>query len=385
MRNGQRRWRTTTTLARRIRRPKISIASSAGLTHCLRGQPMLRPSSQLGNPGRRPEVCDRRSVSSTSPTGTDDPSIGEVALTLVTPDGLTLDGRANEPRRPSPLAAAVLVHGINTDLDEGGMYARLADRLADDGIGVLRFSFRGHGRSAGSARGVTIAGEMLDLEAAIAEARNRWRGVPLVLVASSMGAIAALETAHFTRPDFLVLWNPVLDLRRTFVEPELPWGQQNFHAGAWTAAERDGFLLLDGEFQLGRSSWTNCTATGRWRRSSPRPRRHWSCTAVRTPTSPTTSPGRRRPSWDAHFTPSTARSTDSTLASTRARPSTSRPHGCVAGSRRSALGDGAVEAVRPGHQGRERRRRRTCRARMPLVSPGRSTAGGSGQVRGFNR
>lgn len=186
------------------------------------------------------------------PVPTDTSSVAAGALTLYTPDGLALDARAHEPCRQPPVAVAVFTHGINTDLDEGGMYVRLAQRLANDGVGVLRFSFRGHGRSAGSARGVTIAGEMLDVETAVAEARRRWSGVPLVMVAASMGAVAALETAHFTRPDFLVLWNPVLDLRRTFIEPELPWGRENFHAGAWTAAERDGFLLLDGEFELGR-------------------------------------------------------------------------------------------------------------------------------------
>jgi alpha-beta hydrolase superfamily lysophospholipase len=197
-------------------------------------------------------MCDRPPVSSSSPSSTDNPVAVDGALNLCAPDGVALHARVHEPDGSSPTATAVLVHGINTDLDEGGMYVRLADRLADGGVGVLRFSFRGHGRSGGTARGVTIAGEMLDLEAVVAAARNRWPGVPLVVVASSVGAVATLETAHFTQPDLVVLWNPVLDLRRTFVEPELPWGRQNFHSGAWTAAQRDGFLLLDGEFELGR-------------------------------------------------------------------------------------------------------------------------------------
>ena len=36
--------------------------------------------------------------------------------------------------------------------------------LAEAGLEVLRFSFRGHGSSAGTSRGATIAGEMLDLQ-----------------------------------------------------------------------------------------------------------------------------------------------------------------------------------------------------------------------------
>lgn len=181
----------------------------------------------------------------------DPSSAGGHALQILAPDGVALDAREHSPSRP-PLAAAILVHGINTDLDEGGMYARLAGRLAAAGLGVVRFSFRGHGRSGGSPRGATIAGEMLDVGAVAATARTRWPDVPLAVVAASMGAVPVIETASFLRPDLLVLWNPVLDLQRTFVEPELPWGHVNFSAAAWTAADRDGFLILDGEFEIGR-------------------------------------------------------------------------------------------------------------------------------------
>jgi uncharacterized protein len=174
------------------------------------------------------------------------------AVTIPVPDGVALDARAHPPHRSSATAAVVLAHGINTDLDEGGMYRRLAARLADVGFGVLRFSFRGHGSSTGSPRGATIAGEMLDVEAATAAARARWPGVPLAVVASSMGAVPVIEAGAFLRPDVVVLWNPVLDLRRTFVEPELPWGRENFSADAWATADRDGHLLLDGEFEMGR-------------------------------------------------------------------------------------------------------------------------------------
>ncbi|WP_344252511.1 alpha/beta hydrolase [Pseudonocardia hydrocarbonoxydans] len=175
----------------------------------------------------------------------------DAAPPLVAADGVELDARVHSAGTPAR-AAVLLVHGINTDLDEGGMYARLGERLAAAGLGVLRFSFRGHGRSGGSARGVTVAGEMLDVEAAADAARARWPGIPLGVVASSMGAVPVLESASFLRPDLLVLWNPVLDLRRTFLEPELPWGLDNFTPEAWAAAGRDGFLLLDGEFEMGR-------------------------------------------------------------------------------------------------------------------------------------
>lgn len=74
-------------------------------------------------------------------------------------DGLHLDGVAH-PAAARGGGTVVLAHGITADMDEGGMSVRLADELAGRGLTVIRFSFRGHGRSAGTEEGVTVAGEM---------------------------------------------------------------------------------------------------------------------------------------------------------------------------------------------------------------------------------
>jgi pimeloyl-ACP methyl ester carboxylesterase len=50
----------------------------------------------------------------------------------------------------------------------------------------------------------------------------------------------------------LVLWNPVLDLRHTFLEPELAWGTKNFGAEQQGYLRRNGFVRVDDEFELGR-------------------------------------------------------------------------------------------------------------------------------------
>ena len=93
-------------------------------------------------------------------------------------------------------------------MDEGGMFVRLADRLAAEGFTVLRFSFRGRGKSAGSPRGVTIAGELLD-----------------------------------------------------------PWGLRNFGPQQQEELHRAGFLLIDYTFQLGRVMFEELNATTRGRAS----------------------------------------------------------------------------------------------------------------------
>lgn len=174
-------------------------------------------------------------------------------VTLSAADGVVLDAVMQHGSCEPQAGGVVLVHGITADRDEYGMFVRLADRLCEAGHVVLRFSFRGHGASGGTGRGATIAGERLDLEAALAYMGREAPG-PLTLVAASFGAVAtclALEQRS-PAPARLVLWNPVLDLRRTFVEPELAWGVANFGPAQQERLASDGFLVVDGEFELGR-------------------------------------------------------------------------------------------------------------------------------------
>lgn len=158
-------------------------------------------------------------------------------------DGVELDAIIHQQDgrfRPT----VILAHGITVDMDEGGMFVRLADRLARAGFTTVRFSFRGHGRSGGTQRGATIAGEMLDLDAFVGHARANYPS-PLAVVAASFAAVpVALSLPYLHDLAALVLWNPVLDLRRTFTQPELPWGVDNFGARA-TAAPRPAWLADD--------------------------------------------------------------------------------------------------------------------------------------------
>lgn len=146
-------------------------------------------------------------------------------------------------------------------MDEGGMFVRLADRLAAEGFDVLRFSFRGHGHSGGTQIGLTIAGEMLDLQAALAVLASR-SPAPVSIVAASFAAAGTCLLLPYLREQIhaLVLWNPTLDLRRTFIEPELPWGKRNFNPKAVEQLKSDGFLLLDGEYQIGRALYEELMA-----------------------------------------------------------------------------------------------------------------------------
>lgn len=173
---------------------------------------------------------------------------------LISVDGIRLDAAVHPTSVASARGVVLLVHGITVDMDEGGgMFVRLTQQLAEAGFDVVRFSFRGHGGSGGTARGVTVAGECLDLQSAVTFTRDRFTR-PLSIVAASFGAVSTLLSLRWLAGDLhrLVLWNPVLNLGHTFLEPELPWGKENFGPSGQNQLLDKGFLTVDGEFELGR-------------------------------------------------------------------------------------------------------------------------------------
>ncbi|RSN60819.1 alpha/beta hydrolase [Amycolatopsis sp. WAC 04182] len=167
---------------------------------------------------------------------------------ITTSDGLRLDSVRHDGGRET----VVLVHGITADLDENGLFTELAPRLTAAGFSVLRFSFRGHGRSDGRPRDMTVAGELLDLRAVVESV-----GGPVSVVASSFGAVSTALSLASLPLRRVVLWQPVLDLRRTFLEPELPRGIALYSDRA-SLAEK-GFLDIEGRFQLGESLFEEFT------------------------------------------------------------------------------------------------------------------------------
>jgi len=171
-------------------------------------------------------------------------------------DGIELDAAIHATKRDKPLGCVIQVHGITADMDEGGMFVRLAERLTNNGFSVLRFTYRGHGKSGGTQKGVTIAGEMLDLQAAFDFAMETF-DQPLAIIAASFGAVSTCLLLPYIegRIRGLALWNPVLDLKRTFINPELPWGKQNFNNENTSQLISRGVLLLDGTFEIGRVLW----------------------------------------------------------------------------------------------------------------------------------
>ncbi|HFD31692.1 MAG TPA: alpha/beta hydrolase [Gammaproteobacteria bacterium] len=146
----------------------------------------------------------------------------------------------------------ILAHGITVDMTEGGIFDRMAAQINDIGIDTLQFDYRGHGNSDGKSKGMTIAGEVLDLSAVFNYCDNiGYRSI--YLLAASFGAVSTscLPFYYKKKVDKLILWNPVLNLKKTFIEPLLPWGKESFNKASFEKMNETGSLFIDGEFEIG--------------------------------------------------------------------------------------------------------------------------------------
>ena len=114
-------------------------------------------------------------------------------VTFESSDGLTLEAILDDPDEPR--AALVLCH---PHPKMGGtmnapLLAALTARMTGDGWTVLRFNFRGIGKSEGDA--TTGIDEVQDAKGAIAYMRHRTPDLPLAIAGWSFGAAVAIRTA----------------------------------------------------------------------------------------------------------------------------------------------------------------------------------------------
>ena len=95
----------------------------------------------------------------------------------------------------TPAAAAVVCHAhpLHGGMMHFKVVFRAAKALQAAGLAVLRFNFRGVGRSEGAHDYGT--GEQEDARAALFEVQDRFPGLPLVLGGFSFGSVVALRVA----------------------------------------------------------------------------------------------------------------------------------------------------------------------------------------------
>ncbi|HHY57911.1 MAG TPA: lysophospholipase [Chloroflexi bacterium] len=143
-------------------------------------------------------------------------------------------GTLNRPVGVNDAPVVLMLHGFGSSKDEvGGMYARLADALAQRGVGSLRIDFRGFGKSDGDTGSTTVGAQVEDAVAAYEYlASLEWVDPDRIgVIGFSLGGGVAIITAA-EHPDFfksMVTWSSVGDMTPDFVAS---LGQEAFDTAA---------------------------------------------------------------------------------------------------------------------------------------------------------
>lgn len=127
-------------------------------------------------------------------------------------DGYKLAGVLHHPDRENP-PCVVASHGLLSS-KESEKYITLGERMAAEGVALLRFDFRGIGESDGSEEDNTISKKLVDLTSAIDFVRSHFHpGVRVGLVGSSLGGFLSLIQASRARDiEAVVIWATPLRL-----------------------------------------------------------------------------------------------------------------------------------------------------------------------------
>jgi hypothetical protein len=141
-------------------------------------------------------------------------------LRIDTPAG-RLAATLTQPEAP-PQAAVLMLHGYTGSRDEfrsasgEGTFTRAARLMAERGIASLRIDFRGSGDSDGAWADTTPGGQAQDAAAALSALADlpQAGGERPSILGFSMGGLAALSAGPGAAR--VVLWNPVMEPRRTF-------------------------------------------------------------------------------------------------------------------------------------------------------------------------
>ena len=171
-----------------------------------------------------------------------------------TPDDVKIYARISKNIKKE-LGNIVMVHGLNNDLDEDGSFKKLSIIFNKRGYNTLRFDFRGHWDSEGKTEDVTINGELIDLETSIKKIDEIAGDRSKYIIASSFGAIAAILYVSKNEKNIeeLVLWNPVLDLEKTFLNAITPWGKTFFNPTGYEELRAKGYITIpETDFRISR-------------------------------------------------------------------------------------------------------------------------------------
>ncbi len=116
-------------------------------------------------------------------------------------DGLTLRGDLIKPDNTDKCPVAVIFHGLMSDRGNPrhNMFADIAVRLTENGIGVIKFDFNGHGASDGNFSDMNVYSEILDAAKIIDYTRNLDWVTDIYIVGHSQGGLVGGMIAGYYR------------------------------------------------------------------------------------------------------------------------------------------------------------------------------------------
>src|SRR5215470_7246483 len=169
-------------------------------------------------------------------------------------DGLLLGGTFDSPEDAAG-HAALLVHGAGVTREEGGFFARVAAGLAAAGVASLRFDLPGHGESEGRQEDLSLCAVLNAIRSGLDHLRSLVDVPSASLIAASFsGGTAAYYAAK--RPGEvrrLVLFNPLLDYKRRFVDEKAAWANDYINERGGRQLLDQGYVGHSPTFRLGRS------------------------------------------------------------------------------------------------------------------------------------
>jgi exosortase A-associated hydrolase 2 len=195
----------------------------------------------------------------------------DVPLTIATERG-ALAGMLHPVAAEVP-AGVVFCHAFAEERKSSALtMARLARAVAEAGLPVLRFDYRGCGDSEGDFVDATVAGRLADIGRAAAELRERTGVERVCLLGLRLGtALAASAATHMPDCAGLVLIEPIADadaylggeMRRKLLRQMITHGRSSGSREEMLAEmERDDAVLdMDG-FAVRGSTWRELRALG---------------------------------------------------------------------------------------------------------------------------
>lgn len=189
----------------------------------------------------------------------------EKTIYFLTDDGIKLCGTLTLPKTRTDICV-ILCHGISVSRKYEKVFPGLALALANQGLAVFRFDFRGHGDSAGLSTEFTILGQLEDIKAAVSWAKAAgYKKLGLAGASMGGGAAALFAAKHLKTFKALALLFPVVDYG-SLLELKTPWARKYFGPRAIMNLEVRGSTKVGSHgFRLGKKIVAEMKVFKPWR------------------------------------------------------------------------------------------------------------------------